>query len=515
MTAAHIIFEAPSKAHSPPKTLLVGRKADLLRCHSLLPADGKALFTALVESVSAGVDGGLASSLVLPGGQPHTFVAAVLPEACSRHCSPLRNHAVTKLVAAGVGSTENSQVLVILAEPSHAGGVACAIARAFPRYSVKAARPSQTVRVGFATIGGRYDSGCSDPAVYAVCSAAADGVRLAQRLVDTPPAEMTTTAFVGEARHAAERLAARGRKVSVSVITGTALRDQGYGGLWGVGKAAEEPPALCVLSYLPEGVKPARTVALVGKGIVYDTGGLALKPTTGMCGMKADCGGAAALLGAFEAAVAIGTRGTALHCLLCLAENAIGPAAVRNDDIIRSLSGKTIEINNSDAEGRLVLADGVAHATALPPRLPGLGAGAQPDLILDMATLTGAQLVATGKRHGAVVSSSGELEAAAVAAGLISGDVVHPLPFAPEWFMKEFQSAVADMKNSVKDRQNGGSSCAASFIHAHLHPRFAGGWLHADIAGPAFIEDRGTGFGVGLTLALLGIEGFDARRSRL
>ena len=120
---------------------------------------------------------------------------------------------------------------------------------------------------------------------------------------------------------------------------------------------------------------------------------------------------------------------------------------MRNDDVISGLSGLTCEINNSDAEGRVVLADGVAHATALPPKLPGLADGAQPTLVVDMATLTGAQLIATGKRHAAVVSNLDEVEDAAVKAGKVSGDMVHPLPFVPEFYRNEFKSEVADMKN--------------------------------------------------------------------
>ena len=209
-----------------------------------------------------------------------------------------------------------------------------------------------------------------------------------------------------------------------------------------------------VLSHRPKAAAATagaeRSVVLVGKGIVYDTGGLSLKGKDGMPGMKAeDCGGAAATLGAFEAAVEIGVPGgTALRLVLCIAENAIGPSAVRNDDIVCGLSGLTCEINNSDAEGRLVLADGVAHATALLPRLPWLaGCGkSHPDLIIDMATLTGAQLVATGKRHAAVVANTDEVEASAVAAGRHSGDLLHPLPYVPEFFRAEFTSQVANMK---------------------------------------------------------------------
>lgn len=307
-----------------------------------------------------------------------------------------------------------------------------------------------------------------------------------------------------------DRLRKLGRTIQMEVIRGTALRDGGYGGLWAVGKAAEEPPALVVLSHVPSAITaPSKTVALVGKGIVYDTGGLALKPKLGMGGMKADCGGAAGLLAAFEAAVAIGLPdGTALHVLICLAENAIGPKALRNDDVVHFLSGKTAEINNTDAEGRLVLADGVAHATA-PGQLPGLSGDAQPDLILDMATLTGAQMTATGKKHAAIMSNSEELEVAAVAAGKLTGDLVHPLLFCPELHRAELASQIADMKNDAREpRMNALPSCAATFIAEHLHPKYTGGWLHVDCAGPAVCDERGTGFGVGLVLGLLKVSGF-------
>ena len=113
-----------------------------------------------------------------------------------------------------------------------------------------------------------------------------------------------------------------------------------------------------------------------------------------------------------------------------------------------------------------------------------------------------------GKRHAGIVSNLESVEREAVLAGLRSGDTCHPLPFAPEVFQNEFASKVADMKNSVKDRSNAQASCAANFIYEHLHPDFNGGWLHVDLAGPAFIEERGTGYGVGLTLALLGVDGF-------
>jgi probable aminopeptidase NPEPL1 len=182
-----------------------------------------------------------------------------------------------------------------------------------------------------------------------------------------------------------------------------------------------------------------------------------------------------------------------------LAENAIGPTAFRNDDILTMYSGKTVEVNNPDAEGRLVLADGVAHATK---HIEGL------DLVVDMATLTGAQLVATGKTHAGILANRKELEDKAVKAGLASGDYVFPMLYCPELLMDEFKSEVADMKNSVKDRGNAQSSCAGHFIESHLHEDYQGEWLHVDIAGPAWKDGRGTGYGVGLVLSLLGASGW-------
>jgi len=275
----------------------------------------------------------------------------------------------------------------------------------------------------------------------------------------------------------------------ITVIEGEALGHGGFGGLWNVGKAAKSGPALVVLEY--NGSPRGRAITLIGKGIVYDTGGLCLKPRANMTGMKGDMGGAAAVLGAFAAAVRTGTPHR-LRAVLCLAENAIGPDAVRPDDVITLYSGKTVEVNNTDAEGRLVLADGLAYAVR----------HLQPEIIIDLATLTGAQLIATGKHIAAAVCNDDALEAAAIEAGRRSGDLVHPLPYVPEFFRREFKSPVADLKNSVKDRNNAQTSCAGQFIAEHMGD-FQGPWLHLDIAGPAEDAERGTGYGVALVVELL------------
>jgi probable aminopeptidase NPEPL1 len=177
--------------------------------------------------------------------------------------------------------------------------------------------------------------------------------------------------------------------------------------------------------------------------------------------------------------------------VLCLAENAVGPDSVRPDDVLTLYSGKTVEVNNTDAEGRLVLGDGVAWAVR---RL-------DPSVIVDMATLTGAQMTATGRRHAAIICNDADLERRTLEAGRLSGDLAHPLPHCPEFFRKEFKSKIADMKNSVADRANAQSSCAAQFVHNHVAP-WTGPWLHVDIAGPASSMERATGYGVALLLTL-------------
>lgn len=331
--------------------------------------------------------------------------------------------------------------------------------------------------------------------------AAAEGVRLACRLVDTAPDELTTTAYAQEC----QTLFKDDDAVTIEEIVGEELKEKGYGGIYNVGKGATEPPRLVILTYEPPADvvtdEKASAITLVGKGIVYDTGGLAIKSRVGMCGMKHDMGGSAGVLGGFMAAVKLRTP-RKIRLLLCLAENAIGPDAVRNDDIITQYSGKTVEINNSDAEGRIVLSDAVAHATKHYDDC---------DLVVDMATLTGAQLISTGKMHAGILANTEELEQIAVKAGLASGDLCYPLLYAPELLKKEFNSKVADMKNSVKDRSNAQCSCAGHFIESHIDPSYKGGWLHVDMAGPGTKAERGTGYGVGLVLSLVGAPGFDER----
>jgi probable aminopeptidase NPEPL1 len=281
--------------------------------------------------------------------------------------------------------------------------------------------------------------------------------------------------------------------VKVTMIEGDKLLEAGLRGIHAVGRGAIAPARMLVASWNVKADGPH--VVLVGKGVTFDTGGLHIKPRGGMEGMKADMGGAAAVLGAFRVLTRSGHAGK-LSLVLCIAENAVDERSYKPDDILRMHSGKTVEINNTDAEGRLLLADGLSWAAR----------EMQADVVIDAATLTGAQLMSTGIVHAAVVSNDGDLEAAAIAAGRRSGDLCHPLPFAPELFQHEFRSPVADMRNSVANRMNAQSACAAQFLWSHIEDAPGAAkrlWAHIDLAGPAFPKGRATGFGVALVSELV------------
>ncbi|XP_033848545.1 probable aminopeptidase NPEPL1 isoform X2 [Acipenser ruthenus] len=410
---------------------------------------------------------------------------AALPSKVSRHNTPSSAHFITRLVRNCLPGRAN-QCIMVVCERSAVFASACAIARAFPLFSRRSGLSKhserQTVAVEFILL--EPSNGPLTTATLKCLSNAAESIRMAARIVDTPCNEMSTDDFLQEIKTVGSELG-----MVPTIIRGEELQKKGFGGIYGVGKAAVNPPALAVLSHKPEGA--TQTIAWVGKGIVYDTGGLSIKGKTLMPGMKRDCGGAAAVLGAFRAAVKQGFKEN-LHAIFCLAENAIGPKATRPDDIHRLYSGKTVEINNTDAEGRLVLADGAVYASK----------DLKADIILDIATLTGAQGIATGKYHAGLLTNSENWEKACVKAGRKSGDLVQPLVYTPELHFSEFSSAMADMKNF--DRNNAQCSCAGLFVAAHMGFDWSGVWIHVDMAFPAYSGERATGYGVALLLALFG-----------
>ncbi len=285
-----------------------------------------------------------------------------------------------------------------------------------------------------------------------------------------------------------------GTRVEVHVRDEGALADGGFGGLLGVGRGSHEPPRLVELRYEGTGAGQDQHVVLVGKGITFDTGGLSLKTTSSMTTMKSDMSGAAAIAGAVLAAAELGVA-PRVTGLLALAENMPGGDATRVSDVLTHRGGTTVEVLNTDAEGRLVLADALAY-----------GAESEPTAMIDLATLTGAQIVALGYGIAALMGTDDDLLAAIEAAGAAAGERLWRLPL-PDDYREHLRSEVADLKNIGK-RGEAGTIVAGLFLR-----EFAGEvpWAHLDIAGPAFSEsgDHGlgpkgaTGYGVRTLVAYL------------
>lgn len=314
----------------------------------------------------------------------------------------------------------------------------------------------------------------------------AESVCLARDLVNEPPSSMTP-------QRLAETFVQRFRDVpgiTVDVWDDERIAGERLGGLQGVARGSSQPPRLVRVSYLPtestgvDGVVPH--LALVGKGITFDSGGLSLKTAGGMETMKTDMSGAAAVLGAVDAIAAIGAP-IRITAIAPLSENMPGGSAIKPGDVLVTRNGKTIEVLNTDAEGRLVLADALALAVES-------GAGA----IVDVATLTGAQVVALGKEVGAVLGNDESLIEHVRMAGGRAGEALWPLPM-PEDYRCHIDSEIADMRNVGRPGQ------AGSIAAALLLREFVGAvpWAHLDIAGPARSDDNqryltkgGTGFGV-------------------
>lgn len=435
----------------------------------------------LASDLEPGLTGVAAGTLT--GDSPRKLAVGVLPDSVSRHNSPARAEAIRRVVAqSSTGRKGSAAVLLVLDDVDHFTAAACAVGKALPLFKLppkKGEAAAKPPKLAIMAIGPDEAPIGAPKALQPML----DYGREAGRLVDTPPTDLNPKAFEAEAAKLLRGMPGLTRKTFV----GDALLRAGLGGIHAVGRTAVDAPRMLVFTHKPTAKSKAKKhIALVGKGVTYDTGGLSLKISGGMVGMKMDMGGAAAVLGAFCALIKGGAPCT-VSAVICLAENAIGPAAYKPDDVVRMHSGLDVEINNTDAEGRLLLGDGVSYAAR----------NLKADVVIDIATLTGAQGVATGRLHGGLVADDGEVEATMLEAGRKTGDLVHALPFAPEFFRSEFKSQIADLKNSVANRANAQSSCAAEFVHWHMDGTDAK-WAHVDMAYPAMAAGRATGYGVAL-----------------
>jgi leucyl aminopeptidase len=318
-----------------------------------------------------------------------------------------------------------------------------------------------------------------------------EATALARDWVNTPAADLTPEIFADAV--VAEHRTRKPGRLKVAVTDDAALRAQGFGGIVGVGQGSAHPPRLVRLTYAPKGA--ATHLALVGKGITFDSGGLSIKTAGGMTTMKCDMAGAAAVVAATFAIAELGLP-VQVTTLAPLAENMVSGQASRPGDVLTMYGGRTVEVLNTDAEGRLVLADGLV-----------LAGEAEPDLIIDVATLTGACVTALGDRVAGVLGNDDDLAARAVAAGERAGEALWQLPITPEIVDKvRNSSTVADLMQHNLDGV-GGAIYAAAFLQEFVGTHR---WAHLDIAGPAFntragyghVPSGGTGFGVGTLVEL-------------
>jgi len=321
-----------------------------------------------------------------------------------------------------------------------------------------------------------------------VGAALAEAVAVARDLVNEPGGSLTPPAFAGEVVTLGQSYG-----FEVTVLEKADIEAAGMGGLLGVNRGSEIEPRFLELRWRPEGTARG-AVALVGKGITFDSGGLSIKPAEGMLTMKGDMAGAAAVVGAFCALSAVQPK-VEVRGYVPLTDNMTGGDAMRVGDVLRISSGKTVEVHNTDAEGRLILADALARASA-----------EAPDAIVDLATLTGACMVALGDDRAGVMGEHEGFVGQVLAAAEAAGELAWHLPLPGEWRPK-LDSDIADLKNIAGTRY-GGASIAGLFLREFVGEGIP--WAHLDIAGPAFAESEtvlstkgGTGYGVRTLVALL------------
>jgi len=315
----------------------------------------------------------------------------------------------------------------------------------------------------------------------------ATAIGLVRDLVNTPGGDLTPAVFAEQAVELAGEA-----NLEVEVLGRAEMVDAGLGGLLGVARGSHQEPQLVKLTHRPEGKARGR-IALVGKGVTFDAGGLSIKTTGGMEWMKTDMAGAATVLGAMTLVRDFAPR-LEVTAYLPLTDNMLGPDATRVGDVLRARNGKTIEVLNTDAEGRLILADALS-----------LAAEEGPDAIIDVATLTGACIVALGDRTAGLMGNNEELKVRLIDSATDVGELLWPLPL-PDHLRPTLDSEVADLRN-IGSGPYGGALVAGTFLREFVGET---AWAHLDIAGPAGstssydeVARGGTGFGVRTLVRLM------------
>ena len=438
-----------------------------------------------------GFDGNVDQIFTVPGRRPGSVVMVVglgpsagVTPAGIRRASAVATRSATRhavvathlldAVPASATPTERAQFAQALAEGSVIG------AYQFTTYK-SAHDPSAFARLVVVAGGGKK---VADALV--VGERIGEAITYARDLVNTPGGTLTPALLAESAIELAER-----ENLQITGLGADEIADAGLGGLLGVNRGSTLPPRFIEISYAPD--KPRGSLAVVGKGITFDSGGLSIKTGLGMMTMKSDMGGAAAVLGAFSAIGAVAPK-VRLTGYIPTTDNMTGGDATRPGDVLTIRNGKTVEVLNTDAEGRLILADALA-----------LASDAAPDAILDLATLTGAVETALGNRvAGLLGNDQGWIDQVRGAADR-AGERVWQLPM-PDDYRKRLDSDVADLRN-ISRTNDGGAITASLFLREFVGEGIP--WAHLDIAGGAWSNDvdgelakGGTGFGVRTILEL-------------
>lgn len=318
----------------------------------------------------------------------------------------------------------------------------------------------------------------------------ATATNFARELVNTTPQDMTPNALAVVAQDLADE-----NGLACDILEGEALEEENMNAMIAVGRASIHKPHLIHLTYKPDNAQ--KCVSLVGKGLTYDSGGLSLKPATSMVTMKMDKAGACAVLGMMKAVSELKLP-IEVHGFIGAAENMIDGSAYKPDDVLKARNGTTIEVRNTDAEGRLVLADVLSYAQDK----------VKSDYIFDYATLTGACMVALGPYTTGMMGHSNHLKHNIMKATSHSGELVASLPFN-DHLKKLIKSDIADICN-IASKPYGGAITAAMFLENFINEDMKSKWMHFDIAGPAYTESAwdvynhgGTGAGVRMTIKFL------------
>jgi leucyl aminopeptidase len=447
-----------------PVLTLSTDETGLMAALTALGATGKA-----EEITKIPTGGRLATPVVVAVGLGAEPGAAAGPDSAERlaYLERLRRAAgaaARDLIAAAPGRARRIAIALPAGEPDEAEAVALGVllgGYTFRKYRTTATAPGDVE----ATVHTAHEDAAGKARVLA------GAMTLVRDLVNTAPADL----FPADLAAAAEQVATA-HGLGVQVLDETDLAKEGFGGILAVGMGSAHPPRLVRLEYTHPDA--ARTVVFAGKGITFDSGGLSLKPSKSMETMKADMSGAAAVLAAVQA---IAQLGPAVNVVgyLSIAENMPGGGAQRPSDVITIYGGKTVEVLNTDAEGRLVLADALVRSEA-----------DRPSLLVDVATLTGAQTVALGTRTAGVMASDDSLAAGIADAARRAGEAMWPMPL-PEDLRKGLDSTVADIANVSGDR-SGGMLVAGLFLREFVPAGVR--WAHLDIAGPAYNDGASYGY---------------------